>query len=72
MGKIFFLKAYHSFHKANEAPESYCIVLLNSIDRCQQITHALNVAQIAIVFVVSEKHILHLFEMDVCACFREW
>ena len=58
-------RAYHSVHKANEAPECYCIILLNCVDRSKEVAHSLDVAQTAVVFVVGKKHIFHLFEMDV-------
>ena len=43
---------YHSLHKTNEAPESDGVVLLDCVNWCEQIAHALNVAEVAIEFVV--------------------
>lgn len=51
---------YHSLHKADKAPKCNSIILLNSVDGCKEVAHALHIAQITIVFVVSQKHILHL------------
>ena len=46
--------SFHAIHEADEAPECDCIILLDGIDRCQEIAHALNVAKVAVVFVVCQ------------------
>ena len=36
--------AYHPFHKANEAPEGYGVILHHRVDGRKQVAHALHVA----------------------------
>lgn len=64
-------EGYHSVHKPDECPESDGVVLHNGIKRCKEIAHALNVAQIGVVFVVGQEHVLHLFHVDIRASIRE-
>ena len=51
---------YHSLHEPYEAPKSYSVVLLDSIDWSKKIAHTLNITQARIILVVSQEHIFHL------------
>ena len=62
---------YHPVHKPYEAPESNGIILHDCVYGCKQVTHTLYVAEIFVVLVVCEEHILHLFEMDIGADISE-
>jgi len=64
-------KVYHSLHELDETPECQSIILHDSVDWSQEVTHALHVAEIAVVFVVGQQHVFHLLEMDVRADLRE-
>lgn len=57
---------YHPVHEIDKRPECNCIILHNGVERGEKVAHALNIAQILVVFVVSKKHVLHLLEMHVC------
>jgi hypothetical protein len=39
--------------------------LHDSVDGRQEITHALNITQRAVVFIIGQEHILHLLKMDI-------
>ena len=59
-------------HEANKSPERDSVVLHYCIDGRQQIAHALDVAKIAVILVVGQEHVLHLFEMDIRPDIGEW
>lgn len=63
---------YHALHEADKTPEGDSVILHDCINGCEQIAHALNVAQVTIIFIVSQKHILHLFQVNVCAHVSKW
>ena len=65
-------ESYHAIHKLHEAPERNGVVLHDCINRGQQITHALDISQVSVVLIVCQQHVLHLFQMDICANFCEW
>lgn len=65
-------RTYHPIHESNKSPKCNCIVLHDSVDRSQQVTHSLHITQIRIVFIVRQKHILHLLEMHVGASIGKW
>lgn len=67
-----FCKSHHPVHEANEGPESNCVILHHSVERCQEIAHTLYIAQIWVVLVVCEEHVLHLLQMHVGTRVREW
>jgi hypothetical protein len=66
------LMTYHSLHKANKSPKGDGIVLHNSVDGCKKVAHTLYVAEVLVVFVVGQEHILHLLQVDISACIGEW
>jgi hypothetical protein len=57
--------AYHAAHKFDEPPKGNGIVLHDSVNGGEQITHALDITKLFVVFVVSQKHVLHLFEVNI-------
>ena len=61
--------ADHAVHEFLKAPESDSIVLHDGVDGSKEVAHALDIAQVAVVFVVGQQHILHLLEVDVRADF---
>ena len=61
----------HAVHKVLESPEGDGIVLHDGVNRSQEIGHALDVAEVAVIFVVSEQHVFHLLEMDIGPHIRE-
>ncbi len=61
----------HAVHKVLESPEGDGIVLHDGVNRSQEIGHALNVAEVAVIFVVCEQHVFHLLEMDIGPHIRE-
>lgn len=63
---------YHTLHEANKTPECDRIVLHDRIDRRKEITHPLDIAQVAVIFVIRQEHVLHLFEMNVGAHVGKW
>lgn len=63
---------FHTIHKVLEAPKSDGVVLQDSIDRSKEIGHALDVAKVAIVFVIGEEHVFHLLKMDICSDVCKW
>ena len=58
---------YHTIHKLHETPECDSIILHDGVYRCKQVAHALDVAEISIVLIVRQEHVLHLLEMHICA-----
>ena len=63
---------YHSIHEANKAPKGNCIVLFDRINGGKEVAHALNIAQIGVVLIVSQEHVFHLLKMHIGANIREW
>lgn len=59
--------SFHTLHKVLEGPEGDSIVLYDSVDGCQQIRHALHVAQFPVVLIVREEQVLHFFHVRVGA-----
>lgn len=43
---------YHAIHEVDETPKGYCIILHDCIDGSEQVTHALDIAQVLVVFIV--------------------
>lgn len=62
---------YHALHESNKAPECDGIILHDCIDGRKQIAHALNVAEILVVFVVRKKHVFHLLQVNIGTSFRK-
>ena len=63
--------AFHPAHEVREAPEGYGVVLGDGVDGREQVGHSLDVAEVAVVFVVGEEHVFHLLEVDVGAALGE-
>ena len=77
-------ETYHPVPEIDKSAKSYGIVLLNGVDRCQKIVHALDIAKVTIVFVHRRLHSLKrdLMRSDIAfetdgklwrsACFMPW
>src|SRR5436190_12407363 len=63
---------HHPIHETNEAPECDSVVLHHRINRCQEITHTLNIVKVAVVFIICQQHVFHLLQMDICTTLSEW
>lgn len=48
----------HKFHEATETPEGIYFILNNEEDRGQEVTHALNIAQVEVVHAVGKKDVV--------------
>lgn len=53
-----YLKTYHFIHKSNKAPERINLISQQEQNGRQQITHALDVAQVKIVHHVGHKNVV--------------
>jgi hypothetical protein len=65
-------RTYHSIHEANKGPKSHGIVLHDCVERSQEVTHALYISQVRVIFIVCQEHILHLLKVHIGSCIGEW
>jgi hypothetical protein len=45
---------HHTIHKIDKAPKGHGIILHDSIDGSEEITHALDITQVFVIFVISQ------------------
>lgn len=59
------MEPYHPIHEVDKTPKRNSVILHHSVDWCEKVAHALYVAKILVEFVVRQKHVLHLFHVDI-------
>ena len=64
--------AFHPFHESTEAPKCNRVILLDSVDGSEEVTHALHIPKVSIVFVVSQEHVFELLHVNVGAGLCKW